>query len=338
MACQTQTSAAMTCERQTARSSSMRKSCHRSRGLEVAASGEKSSSLPPRRRERNGASREPRRAVNFAAGEIEELVKTSEMVPVVDGKARNLSVDSAVGKLVHSHLTSTTGSVGRVRKNSIDSDAASTMAPNSAEPSPMLGFVADGNASTWPSLREASSGWDFCSDASEDEDLWQDLPEPLIALDESPQSGQSSKKSDASPASWCYVPAGGNTPTEQTEAITSSPKISFADMVREQPKEQADHVSPPAPGALMPTIRGRPLQRRSGSKSRTAMCDGDDADEINDDLEDTFVTQYHGWTKDHKASRSARYQRVLKYQMALRDKQRAQSRKHCDGGELELDN
>jgi len=306
----------------------MRKSCHRSRGLEDASNVEKASSVPARRRERNGASREPRRAINFAAGEIEELVKTSEIVPVADGKTRNLSVDSMVGKLV-------TGS--RMRKNSIDSDAVSTLAPNSAEPSPMLGFVADGNASTWPSLREASSGWDFCSNASEDEDLWQDLPEPAVGLDETPQSGESSKKPNASPSSWCYVPANGNAESDQQEAITSSPKMTFADMVREQPEDQVAHVSPPAPGAIMPTIRGRPLQRRNGSTSRTAMLDGDDADQVNEDLEHAFVSQYHGWTKEHKASHNARYQRVVKYQMAQRDKQRAQSKKHCDGGELDLD-
>lgn len=295
----------------------MRKSCHRSH--EAAANGEKSSSVPPRRRERNGASREPRRAVNFAAGEIEELVKTSQMVPVIDGQARNLSVDSAVGKL------------GRMRKNSIDEDAASTIAPNSAEPSPLLGFVADGNALTWPSLREASSGWDFCSDASEEEDLWQDLPEPAVSLDVSPKSGETSTKSNPAPAKWCYVPA------EQAEAVAASPKMSFADMLKEQPKVQAGHVSPPAPGTVMPTIRGRPLQRRTGGTSRTALQNGDDADQINEDLELAFVSQYHGWTKQHKASRNARYQRVLKYQMAQRDNQRTQSRKHCDGGELELD-
>jgi len=313
----------------TCRTLAVRKLSHRSREREAIASGEKASSLPPRRRQ--GASREPRRGVNFATGEIEELVKTSQIVPV-----------SAPGQLVHSDIVLTTGlkAGGRMRKNSIDSDTASTMAPTSAESSPMLAFVvADANATTWPSLREASApGWDFCSDASDDEELWQDLPEPAVSLDDDSTSEQSSKKSDASPASWCYVPAKGYVPpltmqSEVPEVSEPNSKPSFADVVREQPTDQAGHVLPPAPGALMPTIRAQPLQRRNAANS--TQHDGDVADEVNEELEFGFLTQYHGWTKQHKASRSKRYQRGLAHQMACRADQRTGTSQNC--GELELE-
>lgn len=303
----------------TCRTSAVRKLSHRSREREAIASGEKASSLPPRRRQ--GASREPRRGVNFATGEIEELVKTSQIVPV------------APGQLVHSDIV-------RMRKNSIDSDTASTMAPTSAESSPMLAFVvADVNATTWPSLRQASApGWDFCSDASDDEELWQDLPEPAVSLDDDSTSEQSSKKSDASPASWCYVPAKGYVPPptmqlEVPEVSEPNSKQSFADMVREQPTNEAGHVLPPAPGALMPAIRAQPLQRRNAAKS--TQHDGVVADEVNEELELCFLTQYHGWTKEHKASRNKRYQRGLAHQKACRADQRTGTSQNC--GELELE-
>jgi len=305
--------------------------------------GEKASSPAPRRGERRGTSREPRRGVKFGTREMEELVEISQIVPVVErnpwadsaldqpvqsdgkavGAAHCLCADSAhsLGQLVfygppdfmdsalgRSILGST--AAGRMRKNSIDSDTASTKAPTSAEPSPMLGFViADSDATKWPSLRAASApGWDFC-DGSDDEDL---LPDPAMSLDDDSTSGQ-----EASPASWCYVPASGYVQSEVPQVSEPNSKPSFADMVREQPTDQAGHVLPPAPAALMPPFRARPLQRRNAASTQHA---GDVADEVDEEAD--FVSgQHHGWTKKHKAPRSKSYQRDLAEHMAQRKDQ-----------------
>jgi len=304
----------------TLRTSETRNLSRRSREREATASGNKASSLPPRRQGRHGASREPRRGLNFAASELEELVKTSEIVPVGDG------VDSAaafaMGGLVHSNIVPHRGG-SRMRKNSVDSDTASTMAPTSAEPSPMLAFVvADGKASpAWPSLREASSGWDFCSDVSDDEsDLWQDLPEPAMSL------------GDADFA------LSAKAPESLEEAITAMPKPSFANVLRSESNDEATHVLPPAPGTLMPAFRARPLLRRSGVAATQhdgeAMDDDEEEEEANDEL---CFQQYHGWTKQDKASHSTNYQRKVAEKMALRADQRSQNSQSCEGGEPELE-
>lgn len=307
-------------------SSSARKLSNRSREHEASTVGEKASSLPPRRRERHGASREPRRGVNFAPRDIEELVKTSKIVPVD-------------GHFVHSDMALTRGgnASARMRKNSVDS--ASTMAPGSNQTSPMLGF----EASTWPSLRQASApDWDFCSeepDDDDDDDLWQDLPEPAVSLEDLPTSEESPKEFDPSPAThnrWCYVPAGGcvppPTPSQQevaqvSEVIAANSKPSFADVVRDQSNDQAGHVLPPAPGTMMPKFHARPVQRRNGGTSTEH-----DGDEYNADLDLDFVSR-HFWTKDHKESWNTKARLKREQQEAGRHAQRVETSK--DSGDEE---
>jgi hypothetical protein len=228
--------------------------------------------------------------VKFGAEEIQELVETSEMVPVEDGQPR-------------------------ARKNSVDSDAASTMAPSSAEPSPMLGCIATDD-STWPSLREATSGFDFCSDASEDEDDdWEDLPAPAVSLDESPPSVAYSR-------SEAY--AHNVEEAEILECKNVNPQMSFADVVRDQSNEDG-HVSSPAMKALVPPFRAQPLRRRTSSAPTQLPAD-DDTDEINEHL---FLEQRHGWTKQHKAPWNTRYQRQVSTKTERRGEQRNQTSKSC---------
>jgi len=302
-----------------------RRLTHRSHEREVPAAGEKASALPPRRRERHGASREPHRGVNFATGEIEELRRTSEIVPV------------GHGYLVHSDIAVTKGgnASGRMRKNSVDSDAASTMAPGSTEASPMLGIlVADGNALTWPSLRETTTGWDFCSDKHDDDDeddddhLWQDLPEPAVSLDDPSTSAEFPLKLDASPAPWFYVPACGYaSPASQSQVppvfedkqvTTGSGKPSYAAVVQDQTNDQSVHVLPPSFGIKMPKLHALPVQRHNTGASTA--CEGQDT--FNEDVGLGFASQYHGWTNEHKAAWNKKYAAKREQQKAGRADQR----------------
>jgi len=248
------------------------------------------------------------------------------------------------GYLVHSDIGVAKGgnASGRMRNNSVDSDDASTMAPGSAEASPILGVVvADGNASTWPSLRETTTGWDFCSDKYDDDDedddhLWQDLPEPAVSLDDPSASAEFPLKLDASPASWFYVPACGYASpapvsqsqvppvSEDKQVMTGNGKPSYADVVRDQTNDESVHVLPLASGIKVPRLHALPVLCRNTGASTA--CKGQDT--FNEDVGLGFVSQYHGWKNEHKAPWNKKYVAKREQQKAGRANQH-QTIKNC---------
>jgi len=274
MTCQTQTTSAIGSDRQITLCTSMPRSVSRNSRAEGEV-GKKASSKGHR-----GASREPRRGVIFAAAELEELVKTSELVPQT-----------------------------RPRKNSMDSDAASTMAATSAEPSPMLGFVVADDDDVWPSVREAASGWDFCSDVSEgDSDMWQDLPEPAMNLD--------------IPFSEFLMNA-----EAPLQFVSSDPKLSFADVILSESNEPFGDAS------RVPAISAQCRSRVTSTKH-----DGKAADDVKEQAnEELFVPQNHGWTKKHKSSRSTKYQRKVAEKMVRRANQASTNSQSSKSDDLELE-
>jgi len=212
-------------------------------------------------RRRESSSRGARRSINE---DIDELVQTSALVPTCEA----------------------------MQKQSFDSESVCTTAPPSAESSPALTVMAD--APLWPSLREACSGFDFLSNCADEEDmafLWEDLPEPALAMEE----------------------------LAQPETTTSKVKLSYADSIC-RPSASPVHMLPPASG----TRTLPPFQLRSqGHKeplpaSATGVTAGDD--------EDFDFQSAHGWTKEHKASHSKKQQRKVAGQKERRASQRNQGR------------
>lgn len=243
--------------------------------------GRKSSSAPPARRDtarpqRENSGRTSRRGMNFPSSEIEELIQTSEMVPVFDHK----TVDS---KLEQAQDYET-----------------STVAPSSTKTSPALStMVDDSEASAWPSLREGAMGWDFCSEHSENEDLWEDLPEPMVDLEEFEKE------------------------FEKIDISLPKSATSYADQVR---GNHGPHVSvqPPSSGVCLRAMTSMQEHRRDRSGSDSAQCH-DDHDPM-DHLDEGRDMRRHGWTKQQDMSWNKKQQRKVAGQMARRAKQSFQSR------------
>jgi len=211
-------------------------------------------------RHRDSTSRGPRSKINFV--DLDELLETSGLVPICDAVP--------------------------MRKQCFDSESHCTTAPPSAESSPLLTIMDD--APAWPSLREASNGFDFCSDCSDDEEFWE-LPGPALAMeDEAP-----------------------------LEAPTSEAKFSYADSVRHASSALA-HMLPPVSGTRAPP----PFQLRS--QGHDAPVPASTANFSAEDDADVHFQSTHGWTKAHKASHSKKQQRKVAGQQERRASQRMQSR------------
>jgi len=192
------------------------------------------------------------------------------------------------------------GVVGR--KDSFESDSASTVAP-SAGASPALTFVADAaDEPTWPSLREATSGFDFCSDCSDSEELWETLPEAALDIDDSVSPQDAAK-----------------------------PKLSYAESLRQHSSGEFARVSPPACGTLAPPPNAKqPVQR--SARGISSIISANDCDIYDQDLE-SHGPQRHGWTKQHKTSWNKKQQRKVAERMQFRTNQSCQTR-----GWLKADN
>jgi hypothetical protein len=247
---------------------------------------------PRRRYSKTGA----RHGMKLGNAELDELVSASALVPT-----------------------------GEVRKSNVDSETLSTAVPSSAEHSPELNCLAS-DAENWPSLREAVEvGWDFCSEGSDLEELWEDLPEPAMPVD----LPESERQEDVSPKSWMLIPAGDE--SEHIRPKTADvceneviQKPTFADVLRD---EQCSQM-PPAAGTAMPSLRARTLPRRSQTGAGHVYQD------INqEDLQDLQSARQHGWTREHKASRNARQQRKVADREARRVTQSCKARGWLDDQE-----
>jgi len=242
------------------------------------------------RRHGRGSSRGPRRGMSLGNDELDEIVIARALAAA---QARPM-------KPVQKHDES-------------DLCAASTAEPSSAEPSPVLACITS-ETDVWPSLREAvESGWDFCSEGGSDidEELWEDLPGPALAVEGLDSPSMKIGK-------WLLV--------QETEPESSKPesaeaasKATFADLLKKK-GETADMV-PPAAGTAMPPMRYAPMQRRPGIAK-------DDVDE--DEQSELYSTQLHGH-KHHRASRNSKQQRKTAERVKRRFAQSCQNR-GCEEG------
>jgi hypothetical protein len=261
-----------------------RRAGSRKAALSVPACREKVQA-PQRRRSSTGASHAQR--CFLTSDTVEELIKASQLVPGVRTEQATHSVVGFYQEMPTSFTNQENMGAGKAEQTSWDV--------------------------VWPSLREAASGgWDFCSDASDDERE----EEPVV-------------QDKAMNASWCFVPTAGlSCPLESKAKIPCSKdgeaksvrKTSFAEVLRAGSPSSA---LPPASGTRVPTaiVRASPVRR--GAATRSGRDDSEDDMQPEDSLRDN---RSHGWKKQHKASWSTKLQRKVAYATAKRAGQSCNSR------------
>lgn len=251
-----------------------------------------------------GASQGPR--TRLPAGEALE--------PVFESCA---AVEAAVRKLSYKRS---------LKKTQEISESAPTTAPPSAEPSPAFSLlksdiVDDAEVAftlpspAWPSVHEAVIGWDFCQNdlkAADDSELaaWSKVPEAAIAA-----SQKVSKEADPD---WCIVTA------TEPAMMADSAKPSYADLLRGQ-----SPASPPAE-VRAPRIRrrrGKMIGVGAGSQSaihaKAAEPSASPVGKVDEALIDdeplpAEFPRWHGWKKEHKASRNTKLKRKVDAQRSRR--------------------
>jgi len=194
------------------------------------------------------------------------------------------------------------------KKAAVETSSLPTTTPSSAEPSPLLTVLPNpGPEDAWPSLRESVCGWDFCSEASDDELEEALLPPPAQKLEEAEAVEE-----------WCLVSKGRKQPAvvEQAPTAVDAQQPSFADMVKG--RSSSKQVLPPVSGTRL-----SPLRPRSPRRAPTPV------EEDEDDTMDIMPFQNgkgRGWTKQHKASWSTKLQRKVAEKSASRAVQSFHSR------------
>lgn len=212
----------------------------------------------------------------------------------------------------------------RSLKNAVEvSQSAPTTAPPSAEPSPALSIMKSDTVDdsevpfalpspAWPSVQEAVIGWDFCQadvEANDDSYLavWSQVPEAAISCPlPAPQECQ--KASKESEPDWCLVMA------REPATVADSPKASYADLVRGQLAE----ASPPAAGVRTRRVRCRrgKMILAGGGAQHVASASQVEEDLLDD--EPLPAARFHGWKKEHKASRNTKVKRKVEEQRSKR--------------------
>lgn len=234
--------------------------------------------------------------MKFSTAELHELVMASELVPT--GRCN--------------------GTVA-VPKSHVDFDAVSTAVPSSAEQSPELPCMIS-DLKAWPSLPKPEDGWNFCAETSDIKDIWEDLPEPALAMDAFDESDDV-KCGGQSITSWWLVP--GSESTEPSKLKTSSceemaKKSTFAAILQ----NQRGGDRPSMWGTPMPGTRVQPLLRRNGAPAAAKVQVLFDEENI----------QWHGWKKHNKESwNTKRHLNVLDHKTRRRT-QSGQSREWGEEG------
>lgn len=267
----------------------------------MAASCQASARITPKQSRRRHSPRGARQRMEFDSAELAELVMASKLVPT--GDRANKNVD------------------GPVWKHFLDAEALSTAAPSSTEQSPELPCMVS-NLEAWPALQKAESGWQLCG-----EELWEDLPEPALAID----GFEASEAVPQSTASWWVVSDNEliDPSTLQASGLAEgeevASKATFADLLRDHQGAQA----PPACGALMP-----PLHRSSGATTvqphKVVAAEPDEHSELPD-------PRWHGWKKD-KASWNTKQRLKVAHQKEQKQLQSQQSCNSMDDEEDDLRN
>jgi hypothetical protein len=222
--------------------------------------------------------------------ELEELVRTSLLVPCEDVKT-----DTRI---------------------QMQSGTPATTAPSSAAPSPLLECVGDCTNEVWPSLREAVSGWDFCSEGSDTEDMWE-LPEPAMELDFQYVDllENSPNKSESSTTPFNGAEASGTLDSARCSGTLSTTlKMSMAEVLRSRHDVT---VQPPRFGTRLPPTDLTPQARETPSFI---------ASSSDEKLSDHISNHRHGWTKQHKSSWNKKLQRKVAAKIEQRFQQSCKSR------------
>mmetsp|Transcript_9560 Transcript_9560/g.15628 ORF Transcript_9560/g.15628 Transcript_9560/m.15628 type:complete len:259 (+) Transcript_9560:81-857(+) len=217
---------------------------------------------------------------NLSGAEIQEIVSTSFLVPVEGIKADT-----------------------RVKMETV---TPATTAPSSVVPSPLVGVV-DAEAESWPTLREAVTGWEFCSERSESEesDMWETLPEPAIDVNSDEEFLNVSNKDVPEP-----IFSGGEGEAPRT----------LAEILRKQLDVEGAGCQPPMFGTRIPAHTSDACSTSCLFKAPCVVDDECDQCEVVSDF------RMPGWSKDHKASWNKQYQRKVAGKSSLRAQQSARSK------------
>jgi hypothetical protein len=264
-------------------------------------------------------SRQPRRSKSVGAGstraaldrptrnDLEELVQTSKLVPYVAAKT----------------------------DTRVQLDTPATTAPSSAVPSPLLEcIVNDAVGEAWPSLREAVNGWDFCSDGSDTDDLWENLPEPALDIDHDFQYVDLSKSvQDAKQLTTITAekPDEEAVDTKEnsekdTDAMASMLNRSLAELLRNRDSTDGGQIH------VQPAVNGTRLQtrRRCSRKPKPSMSVRGQvpivASTSQDPLCDQSDFRQRGWMKQHKACWNKKMRRKVTAKVTRRTEQSCKSR------------
>jgi len=178
---------------------------------------------------------------------------------------------------------------------------------------------------SWPSLREGTSGWDFCSEASET------------------LSWVTDAESEATAASWIDVHGEVASPSGRDEPITEElpaeevwqtvgkkkGKGSFSQVLCEGPKGKAQDCAkatrpaeskvPPKSLAVATPLAATPPSPSATQQTTSTHCIDSDDDF---DYQDSRDCRIPGWNKGHKASHNVKYKTKVQYQTNKRNEQR----------------
>jgi len=184
--------------------------------------------------------------------------------------------------------------------------------------------------SQWPSVHEADRqlaaerGWDFVSEASDEDGSWVEELDARLAP-ESPEAGGPPGElgeGGAGSAVW-LVTSSAPPPPEDAEA----PKRTFAQAVLAGPWGPAAFL--PAAGCRVPGAGGPGKQDARPFRCSGATADDDEKDEGAAEGFDPRASK-RGWKKQHKASWSSRQQRRTGQQALQRAEQSCRTRGWLD--------
>lgn len=264
----------------------------------MAATCQASARITAKQSRRRHSPRGARQRMEFDSAELAELVMASKLVPTGDRSNKNVDIPA--------------------RRQFLDADALSTAAPSSTEHSPELPCMAS-NLEAWPALRKAECDWELCDESVDAEEVWEDLPEPALAL----EGFGAPEAMPQSTVSWWVVSGNDSTDpsTLKTSVLAEGQEVTstatFADLLRDHQGVQA----PPACGAPMP-----PLHRSSGASmaqpQRVVAAKTDEPSELPDPC-------WHGWKKD-KASWNTKQRLKVAHSKEQKQRQSQHSRKLMD--------
>lgn len=184
----------------------------------------------------------------------------------------------------------------------------------------------------WPSVREAERrpaaerGWDFCSEASDEDGSWVEELDAHLAPE--PREAESPGAADDDSAAW-LVTSSAPQPPEDAEA----PKRTFAQAVLAGPWGPAAFL--PAAGCRVPGA-GAPGKQDARTVRWPGAAAADDDDEQEGAAEGFDPKAAgRGWKKQHKASRSSRQMRKTCQQTRQRAEQSFRTRGWLDEEEEE---